>query len=197
MAQAEQSLATIQKLLALLKKQSANPTTNDDAGAEAKARLKAIVPRIKKMSGSPLTKQARSTATDAGELIRSQEYSQANAKLDEVERLLDEADQSASATQQDPYEPQYTAILETIPDQMDQLRAVNDAAADKVQKVVDGAAGFANKGNRVVEQNGTAKAKTTKKYAAALGGALLNSNGQVDLPLIHDSVRTLRCTARS
>jgi hypothetical protein len=64
------------------------PLTAGDAAASFKARLEALLPRIKQAAGTPAGEQAKLRASEAGAMARQKNFEQANAVLQQVEQIL-------------------------------------------------------------------------------------------------------------
>lgn len=64
------------------------PPGTEDAGRAIVERLKALLPRLKDVAGTPVGEQVRLLASQAGVLARDKSFEQATALLDQAEHLL-------------------------------------------------------------------------------------------------------------
>ena len=97
-------------------------------------------------------------------------YKQGLPVLKELETRLQAAkkvEPTPPKQEASPFEDMYQGLLETIPGDLQRLRAVNAAAADQIQKVVDAAKGLAQKGD--FKKAFTFLDQATKSLAKAQG----------------------------
>ena len=132
--------------------------------AEFTSRLKEVLP-----IAVPLAK----AGGDRGQaLLPLLKAIQAQRTTGDVVRGLTTLDRIDAILKEDQFESRYLALEETVPSDLDRLRKVNGSVAEKIQKVVEGAAGHAGKGNFKV-------AFTYLEKAAATIGKYLKGSGVV------------------
>lgn len=123
-----------------------------DAMAPLRAALAQLIPAIQQAVKTHPDRKNDLLAplTHCQQQIKDNMPAEAKANLLEIGHILKTiapAGASPAAAEKDEFQEMYAGLLETVPGDLKRLRAVDPAAADKVQKVVDGAAAFASKGN--------------------------------------------------
>lgn len=104
-----------------------------DQAAQFKARLMALVPQIKQAVGTSEGDQAKQKAAAAGEKARLKDFEQANARLDEAEKLLKNRT-SGGAVSFAKSRLQWQAAKKDVSGQIDRLRAAIIADAQEEEE---------------------------------------------------------------
>jgi hypothetical protein len=143
------------------------PPKPDPLQAEWERRVSAIEPRVLDAKKTrPNQANWMTLFTSVQNLGFDGDYSKAIEILDRLEGLLNAKSQAAPPNE---FEELYNGLKETIPADLQRLRGVDKAAADQIQKNVDGAAATAQNGDFQSAFNLLQQA--TSDIAAALGAA--------------------------
>ncbi|MCM2369895.1 hypothetical protein [Aporhodopirellula aestuarii] len=142
--------------------------TGDDPMSAYKERFQSILPRIKDAAGSELGLDAKLKASESGVFARKKDFDTAHDLLDQAEEILDgkkpsspdattsDSEESPDVSDQTPetsddvsdaFREMYEGLLTTVPGDLRKLAKNDSATAEKIQKVIDGAAAEATKGD--------------------------------------------------